>query len=158
MKRLRRDYKKRFASAAMAATMLATMLPFSAVAYAVGGIEEPKDISITWGTPSTTTDEAGTTTGSVTLSASLKEDSTVKSATVEIKLDAEEAEALTNEDVLTAAGITLKDPEPEEPTPKPEQSGQPELLGQPEQSEQPGQQEQPEQSEQPGQDVYKRQL
>ena len=125
MKRLRRDYKKRFVSAAMAASMLATMLPFSAVAYAVGGeTSEPKDISITWGTPSTTTDAAtDVTTGSVELSASLKEGSEITSATVNITLTEAEADALeagTTKDVLNAAGITLEEPEQEEQTLEPE--------------------------------------
>ena len=69
MKRLRK-YTKRITSTMLAAAMLATMLPFSAVAYAVGDGEstEPKDISITWGEPEMSDDG---TTGSVKLSATL---------------------------------------------------------------------------------------
>ena len=127
MKRLRRDYKKRFVSAAMAASMLATMLPFSAVAYAVGedNSSETKDISITWGEPEMSDDG---TTGSVKLSASLNDES-IKSATVNITLTAEEAAALTNEAELEKAGITLKAPEPEEPTPEPESEPEEEIGG-----------------------------
>ena len=87
MKRLRK-YTKRITSTMLAAAMLATMLPFSAVAYA---LEEDKDISITWGEPEMSDDG---TTGSVKLSATLKEESEITSATVNITLTENEKTAL----------------------------------------------------------------
>lgn len=76
----------------LAAAMLITVFPFSAAADSDQHAETPSaDISVNWELQEETTEESA----AVKLSASLDADSEVQSATVNIKLSAEEAGALT---------------------------------------------------------------
>ena len=85
------QWKTRFGSAILAASMLSTILPFQVIAAAVE-TEDEKPVSVRW-EPQTQTED-GKVNVDLTVELNPQDGSTLTAAMVEISLDSEEADAL----------------------------------------------------------------